>query len=341
MTVCVATMSRGVIFGACDRMITSGDIEFEPDNLRKFFWFTSSMVAMWAGDAGFQAEVIQAVNRAVMARVAKHPDDWWNVADVVDEYVRAWRDAKRKRAQTEILSPIGLTFEKLISGDHGLTDFMVKHLLNALSEYRMPGEVPGVPYTETIIAGVDRGGGNEKIASHLYRLWDDQYSCQDLTAFAAIGAGAWHANSQLMQAKYDSTKTVDEALWRTYVAKRRAEVAPGVGEKGTNIFVLGPGLGMSMNVVPQDWTVALDERYSKLVEAEKRANDKALQGVSQWFAKSAALAPKQQDVPVAATGVAAGGGTATLVADATPTPPTTEIPLAVEPPPQPESTHDQ
>lgn len=339
MTVCVAAMARGVIFGACDRMITSGDIEFEPDNLRKFWWFSTSVVAMWAGDAGFQAEVIQVVNRVVTARVAKRPDDWWNVADVVDEYVKAWRDAKRKRAETEILSPIGLTFEKLISGDHGLTDYMVKHLLSALSEYRMPGEVPGVPFTETIIAGVDHSGGNERVASHLYRLWDDKYSNQDLTAFAAIGAGAWHANSQLMQAKYDSTKNADEAIWRTYVAKRRAEVAPGVGEKGTNMFALGPNVGMSMTV-PQDWVAELAQRYEKLAEAEKKANDKALQGVGKWLQSRAQTPLIQQAVPLAATGVGAGVGTAALVADAAPTLPTTEIPLAVEPPPPPESTHD-
>jgi hypothetical protein len=335
VTVCVATMSRGVIFGACDRMITSGDIEFEPDNLRKFWWFTTSVVAMWAGDAGFQAEVIQVVNRVVLARVAKQPDNWWNVADVVDEYVKAWREAKRKRAETEILSPIGLTFEKLISGDHGLTDYMVNHLLSAISEYRMPGEVRGAPFTETIIAGVDRSGGNERVVSHLYRLWEDQYSSQDLTAFAAIGAGAWHANSQLMQAKYDSTKTVDEAIWRTYVAKRRAEVAPGVGEKGTNMFALGPDVGMSMNV-PQDWVAELTQRYEKLAEAEKKANDKALQGVGKWLQTRAQTPLVQQAVPAVATAV----GTATAVADAAPTPPLA-IPLAVEPPPPPESTHDQ
>jgi hypothetical protein len=307
-----------MIFGACDRMITAGDIEFEPDNLRKMFWFTPSMVAMWAGDASFQAEVIQEVNRVVQKRVAERPDDWWNVADVVDEYVKAWRAAKRKRAETEILVPIGLTFEKLVSGNHGLTDYMLNRLLNTVSEFRMRGEIPGIPLTETIICGVDNSGGIRGVVAHLYRLSDEHYSCEDATGFAAIGAGAWHANSQLMQAKYDSSKSADEGLWRTYVAKRRAEVAPGVGEKGTNMFVLGPQLGMR-ETIPQDWVDTLSDKYKKLTEAEKKASETALKGVGKWLATASLYPAKKQDV---------------TPAPETKAMPPTAIPVAIEPPPR-------
>jgi hypothetical protein len=307
-------------------MITSGDIEFEPDNLKKLFWFTPSMVAMWAGDAAFQIEVIHRVNRVVQKRVVEQPENWWSVADVVDEYVSAWRAAKRKRAETEILAPIGLTFEKLLSGDHGLSDYMLNRLLTVVSEYRMRGEIPGIPYTETIIAGVDRSGGGDGVVSHLYRLTDEHYSCEDATAFAAIGSGAWHANSQLMLAKFDSSKNADEGLWRTYVAKRRAEVAPGVGEKGTNMFAMGPQLGMAAEI-PQDWVAVLSQRYKKLTEAEKKASDTALQGVGKWLSTAALQPAKTQDVPAVKTESM---------------PPTVTVgPVAVEPPPQPESIHDQ
>lgn len=329
MTVCVATIAQGAVFGACDRMITSGDIEFEPDGARKLLWFTPSMVVLWAGDAAFQAEVLQQVHRVIGRRVAERPDDWWNVADVVAEYVTAWRAAKTKRAENDVLGPIGLTIERLQSGDHGFSDEVVVQILHALSDYRMPTERGGSPVTETIIAGVDRSGGNGEVIAHLYRLWDDQFSCEDAIGFAAIGSGAWHANSQLMLAKYDSTKTFAEALWRTYVAKRRAEVAPGVGDKGTNMFSMGPGLGFHADI-QQAWIEELASRYARLANSEKKASDTALVGVGKWLASLSSL-PKTQDVGGGiAVGVARASAAALTVTPPTepPNPPAPQPPLA-------------
>jgi hypothetical protein len=51
----------------------------------------------------------------------------------------------------------------------------------------------------------------------------------DDVGFAAIGIGGYHARSSLMQIGYVNTAQLSTALAFTYAAKKRAEVAPGVG----------------------------------------------------------------------------------------------------------------
>src|SRR6202041_418719 len=118
MTVCIAAIcdETGIV-GASDRMLTSGDVEFEPDfdslptvefppGLHETFTrngkiraLTNRIVGLTAGDAGLQSEIMQEVLSAMMSQL---PDKWWTVKETVDLYVNAYDSAKRKRAQTAI-----------------------------------------------------------------------------------------------------------------------------------------------------------------------------------------------------------------------------------------------
>jgi hypothetical protein len=75
LTVCIAIRSLSTIFLISDRMITSGDIQFEPPN-EKIIFLTSC---------------------------------WWLVKDIVDVDIDARNAAKLKRAEAAILSPLGLS----------------------------------------------------------------------------------------------------------------------------------------------------------------------------------------------------------------------------------------
>lgn len=55
--------------------------------------------------------------------------------------------------------------------------------------------------------------------------------------FAAIGIGAWHAKSGLMQAGYHNSLAFAPALAAAFAAKRSAQVAPGVGVN-TDIHII-------------------------------------------------------------------------------------------------------
>jgi hypothetical protein len=69
VTVCVAAMcAENILIGASDRMLTAGDVEFEPDTA-KIYSLSNSAVAMIAGEASLQIEILQSLYRFVGERI--------------------------------------------------------------------------------------------------------------------------------------------------------------------------------------------------------------------------------------------------------------------------------
>src|SRR5258708_25020382 len=110
MTICVAAMSDGGdrVFGASDRMLTGRDVEFEPSQT-KIIGLTRSIAILIAGDTAMQIEVMYGVSSNVKSRVQTQPDNWWNVSDVADLYSRYYNQARSRRSENAILTPLGLT----------------------------------------------------------------------------------------------------------------------------------------------------------------------------------------------------------------------------------------
>ncbi len=155
MTVCIAAKcGGGLIIGAADRMLTAGDIQFQPE-APKIFPITTSIVIMIAGDASLQAEIIQRVASDVNARIIEEPDNWWNVADVAELYYKYYTQARLKRAEGDLLAPLGLSAETFFEKQKVMDTELVKQIATELINY----EIPGV---EAICFGVDPTG------SHIY-----------------------------------------------------------------------------------------------------------------------------------------------------------------------------
>jgi len=256
MTVCVATISQGgVILGASDRMLTSGDVEFEPESA-KVHALTTAIVSMSAGDASLQAQILADVQAWVRERMDEDSTKWLAVRTVAERFLNAYSEQKRWRAETSLLRPVGLTSETFIARQRELLPELAARLATELLSY----EVPAVA---TIIAGVDGTG------AHLFVVADDEMWCMDTVGFCAIGAGANHAQSLLMEAKYVPSMGTPESLLLTFAAKRRAEVAPGVGSQ-TDMFTVGPQLGSYIGIDPTILT-DLGKMYKELVRREKKA----------------------------------------------------------------------
>src|ERR1700722_2346062 len=84
VTVCVAALSEfGAVLGASDRMITAGDVQFEPDQ-GKIWELTTSIAVMTAGDSALQTEILQDVYQHVAKRIGTDPKDWWLLKDVAE-----------------------------------------------------------------------------------------------------------------------------------------------------------------------------------------------------------------------------------------------------------------
>lgn len=100
--------------------------------------------------------------------------------------------------------------------------------------FKMDNEIITYPYGLTILlSGADESG------AHIYRIEDPGTSeCFDSSiGFNAIGIGQDHAVLSLIGNKYTIKMDLNEATYLAYEAKRKAEIAPGVG-KETDISII-------------------------------------------------------------------------------------------------------
>lgn len=280
MTVCIAAICDDAsIVGASDRMITAGDVEYEPPQT-KVVSLTTSIAVMIAGDAALQTEILIGLRDQVKAAVDANPTQWLSVQTIADWYFQKYQLVRNNRIEQAILSPLGLNRQTFVTQQVQLQPQLVTRLASEMVNYVMP-EI------EIIIAGVDATG------PHIFVVDNDDVKARDSVGFAAIGAGYWHANSQFMFSEYARWKPMPEVLFLTYAAKRRAEVAPGVGE-GTDMFMIGPQLG-SFFTIGDHVLKSLGIIYEKTRRSALKSRKQALLEVNKYVEE---LGRKSQEAAI-------------------------------------------
>ncbi|MDD3853914.1 MAG: hypothetical protein PHD40_09725 [Syntrophomonadaceae bacterium] len=278
MTVCVAAICQDGIIGASDRMLTAGDIEFEPLQ-PKIINLTTSIFIMVAGDSSLQSELIDCVRKDVNQRITSNPDNWWNVKDVADIYNQYYNYTRFKKAENQILSPLGLDNNSFINRQHEMDSSLVMQLSREMINFDLPA-------TQAIFAGVDTSG------PHLYVSNNGIISCQDIVGFASIGVGAWHANSQMMFSGHAKWKLLPETLLLVYSSKKRAEVAPGVGE-ATDMVKVGPALG-TFFYIGDHVLKRLAEIYNSEREKEIKSINESKESINHYVEDITRTSAKEQ-----------------------------------------------
>jgi hypothetical protein len=250
-------------------MLSTFGVAFEPDS-QKVRHFTSSISALWSGNTNILAEVLATVADEISQELeCDPPRDWFSVKEVVDLYVARWGDAKRARATAAYLSTLGLTLESFLDRNRSLDPAVVDKLTSSIVSYSLPS-------SSCIITGIDHSG------AHIWVVTDGQATCHDTNGFAVIGAGQWHAESQMISGKHSQAKTPSETLVLVHMAKKRAEVTPTVGI-ATDIFLIGPKLGQSAPL-SDEYLQKLDERFVALKATEIREFDAAVNEFNQYLA---------------------------------------------------------
>lgn len=220
VTVCIATLSQGpgypMIVGASDRMLTHGIIEFEP-RISKIYHLSTHIVALIAGDTAAQASIVAGVL----------PPRFTTVLGAAEAFSAELSRYNRRQAERKVLAPLGLTIRSFFDKQPHLTPDFVEGILHQIKQER--AEI------ETIICGTDATGAHIYVIDEFGRL-----TYGNSAGFAAIGGGAWHAQSQLMYARFDPLWESERAMLLTYIAKRRAEVTPGVGTDTDLFFISAP-----------------------------------------------------------------------------------------------------
>ncbi len=251
VTVCVAALCNGgnTILGASDEMITSGDIQFEP-LLSKVWKVNNSIALMVAGDVGLHADLWAFLMEAMQSRRQGNADQQWRVRDVARMYLDAVTSMHADRAERDLLLPLGLTLSSFFSKQKEMLPEFARLLAERIQRYPMID-------ASAIVVGTDNTG------CHIYVVEDGELTCKDAIGFAAIGAGFWHSNSHFMFAKHTKFEPGHRTALRTYAAKKRAEVAPGIG-KNTDMFSISC-TPVSYSPLPPSFIKSLEVLYDSYV----------------------------------------------------------------------------
>jgi len=201
-------------------MLTYADlIEFEPPQ-SKILYLNNKTLILYGGDTTDHVSIW----RSAFQGKGKNTDSM-TTAQIADAYALEFRNFRAKRAEMQVLTPLGLTLKSYAAKRHQMSDYQLSELDRKLQE--------STRLLEVIIAGVDQTG------AHIFTIVDPGVpACHDAFAFCAIGTGAYHARSQYMFLNYTKVWSWNDCVYATYAAKRRAETAPGVGRE-TVIVVVG------------------------------------------------------------------------------------------------------
>jgi len=314
VTVCVAAIAEmggdRLILGASDRMVTAGDIEFEQEQ-KKIHILTTSIAIMVAGDLCVIGDILHEVNAWRDQQIADFPTDWLKVKNTADRFNEALLKAKREAAKNAILVPLALDYADLTSG--AVSTELAMQLSKEVYEYQFP-------VIEALVTGIDPSG------AHIYSVDGVKgVCCQDWLGFAAIGYGAPHASSQLMFAGHVKNRNFAETLMLLYSSKRRAEVAPGVGEE-TDMFAIGPGIGNVIDV-GEPLMTELEKTYQASKKQAEKVRTAANAKITRFFQVPTGATPVQSQsnreletgsIGAQEGGTEANGETAATQIEATP-----------------------
>jgi hypothetical protein len=228
MTVCLAALcqsdNRGpLVVAAADRMVTLGGfIQFE-HAIPKMARPSSLAITMLAGDTLVGTRLAQTVT-------AKFAGSSPKVADIAAALSEQYVEVRQGRMDGEILKPRGLNLQSFYGRHTALSPQVVMMLDDRMAKFDLQ--------VEFLLTGVD-GEGAHIFTVHNPGSPERQH---DVIGYAAIGSGTVHALQAMIGFNHSPLDPLRDTLYRVYAAKRRAEVAPGVGKDTDLMVISGAGI---------------------------------------------------------------------------------------------------
>lgn len=293
LTVCIAAINNGVVIGASDRMVTAGDVEFEPP-VPKILTLTSSIALLTAGDQSIQMQVFQKAYKIIAEKIAPEPLKWIDVSYAAEVYSKCFYDLRNKMIENSILSPYNLTFDSFIKRQKEMSSNFIDEMKDRIRRF-----IYNLESIETIIAGIDNSMPHvtkEGTSPHIYVVKDGEITCHDKLGFVSIGYGSNHAESHLMLSNYNTFMLPSSTLLAIHQAKKKSEVCPGVG-KETDMFLIG-GLGkfgMLNKIFERDVVKELDDFYNEYEKEIEGLNKKTEKQIEGYFNKLTEIPESKQE----------------------------------------------
>ena len=223
MTVCIAALygnGAGCIL-VSDKMTTARIplmYEFENEEVEKIAKIADNIYVMISGDVLFANEVKNNAKQHIANKINPEPNG------ISHTLMNSYQAVRRTRVIRNELEPRGLDINKYYEIQQKILGPIVQMIDNAFRLFN--------PNLDLIIAGKD------ETTCHICTIGSPgDMVCHDPIGFVSIGSGGPHAMYSLIDSGYK--KSLDKETVKKFVeaAKKRSEVAPGVG-KETKIIEL-------------------------------------------------------------------------------------------------------
>ena len=270
MTICIAALyhhqygtrvpedvGMGIVT-VSDRMWTMEElgIEYEPA-LGKYSKLTPHIMALVSDNISVHSDLLRATQRYIAEK-----DGPVFVDEIAQKYGEFLQQMRASRASQYALSLYGLSVDAFIEKQKHMDPNFLASFDSAMQRYEVSIKA------QAIIVGFD-----PDFSAHIYYVDNDGIGhCYDDIGFCCIGAGHTHAVSQFALRGYANTFGFYPALLTAYVAKKAAEVAPGVGTQ-TDIHQI-----IKLGTFPmlQETSQLLEKTYKSYDKRRKNMERKTL-----------------------------------------------------------------
>ena len=225
-----------------DRMVSSEDDSLTFEHETKIDRLSDCVCAMSAGTI-HEPEIVN--------DTCKEISDRNTIQQVAEILAQNYRKARRKHIEIVILSKYGLSsFDDFYDKQKLMQESTSKHIIDQLSDYDDFD-------LDLLVAGIDMDSGG-----HIYRIIDPGIPrSYDTLGFCCVGSGEDHADTVFAIYHYRKSLSKEKVLQIAHMAKKRAEMAGGVGIS-TDAWIIG-NLGIAR--VMEETIDELDDYYHKQI----------------------------------------------------------------------------
>ena len=242
------------VVGITDRMLSTSDmtLTFERDE-PKIEIVTNKTSVLTAGTID-EPDLIRDVRGKARGKE--------RVKEVADLFKEAYQELRIKHIEDEILNPLaGLkSFREYQERQNTLHDALVLDLNERIRKYTIG--------LSLLLIGIDEQGGHIINVNNpgIWRSYDN-------LGFLCLGMGDRHADNVFAWYKYTTSVPLSDAIYIAFEAKKKAEIAGGVGQATDMIIIDKDGI----RIVEQQTITELEEIYNEReTTRERRGFDKRI-----------------------------------------------------------------
>ena len=229
MTICISALAEdgAELVLVSDRMITANipiSYEYETSDVKKIYQVADKVHVLTAGNALYAYEIIQnSIHRI------KSSQGTLSVKEIAQFIAGEYQTYRRNFVIKRYLEPRGLDLNTYFNAQQKLHISVIQEVERNLQGYNIS--------VELIVAGIDNA---TNIASVYSVTHPGVKQNHDAIGYVCVGSGAPHAMYFLIGGEYKKSMEINEVKKLITEAKKKSEVAPGVG-KDTEIIVLSNG----------------------------------------------------------------------------------------------------